>query len=402
MKRIFFVILLCFCMVGTLLAQKKSYRITFKWYQGNASCEGEMAYLTGFFGDERQVYDSAVVRKGISVFKGRNLPDGLYEVSVAGMEPHSLVISESRQFTYWTDGVSHIEGSAENLAYQLAYFSINTTDGYIPEPVDLEASSQGHDLVYKYLLLEYLGWEQCPYPDARLLRHPLFNQLISNKLQSEKINVIDSVFDRYGMDTEIGQYYMARVLKYYNMDNQPLYDEILVHLYDKYYVPSGLQLLSDTYERVLKRSIERKRRVLPGVVVPPLEALNTDGKKESTEDISHAYTVLWFWDPDCEDCQVETPALYEYYQEKADVYDFEVFAFSITQDVNRWKQMVAEWGLSWINTCDGLGGVNMDIVDYFSLVTTPASLLLDSENKIILRNFTLEELDEFLRKHYLE
>ena len=354
-----------------------------------------MAYLTGFYGDEVQVYDSVVVRKGTSVFKGKALPDGLYEVSVAGMEPYPLVISESRKFTYWTDCVSHIEGSAENLAYQQAHFGITTTDGYIPEPVDLETLSQGHDLVYKYLLLEYLGLERCPYPDARMLRHPLFNQLISNKLQSEKITVIDSVFDRYGMDTEIGQYYMAKVLKYYNMDNNVAYDDILLHLYDKYYLPNHLQLFSENYERRLLKGVERKRHMAIGAKVPPIEAKNDAGKTESTAAIQRPNIVVWFWDADCEDCLEETPILNRIYMEHQDDYDFEVFGYCITADVKRWREISKEMDIKFINTCDGLGGSNYDVIDHFNILTTPACLLIDQEHKIILRQFTLEELEEF-------
>ena len=99
-------------MISFCFAQQKPYRITIKWNSEGSSYDGKMSYLTGFHGDEVQVYDSVVVRKGTSVFKGKTLPDGLYEVSVSGMEPYPLVISESRKFTYWTDCVSHIEGSA--------------------------------------------------------------------------------------------------------------------------------------------------------------------------------------------------------------------------------------------------------------------------------------------------
>ena len=381
-------------MISSLYAQKKPYRITFKCNPSDQSFEGQTAYLTGYYGDEATVIDSAVIRKGTSVFKGKDLPDGLYEVTLPDMS-YTIVISESRKFTYWTDRLSHIEGSAENLAYQLAYFSINTTDGYIPEPVDLEASSQGHDLVYKYLLLEYLGLEQCPYPDARLLRHPLFNQLISNKLQSEKIDVIDSVFDRYGMDTEIGQYYMAKVLKYYNMDNNVAYDDILLHLYDKYYLPNHLQLFSENYERRLAKGVERKRHMAIGAKVPLIEAKNNAGKTESTSAIQRPNIVVWFWDADCEDCLEETPILNRMYMEHQDDYDFEVFGYCITADVKRWKQISEEMGIKFINTCDGLGGSNYDVIDYFNILTTPACLLMDQEHKIIMRQFTLEELEEF-------
>ena len=135
MNRCISAILLCFCMISFCFAQQKPYRITIKWNSEGSSYDGKMAYLTGFHGDEVQVYDSVVVRKGTSVFKGKSLPDGFYQVKAdyppldymnsgalpqGRRAPIDLVISESRKFTYWTDAAGHFEGSPENEAYQLA------------------------------------------------------------------------------------------------------------------------------------------------------------------------------------------------------------------------------------------------------------------------------------------
>ena len=127
MNRCISAILLCFCMISFCFAQQKPYRITIKWNNEGSSCDGKMAYLTGFHGDEVQVYDSVVVRKGTSVFKGKSLPDGLYQVKAGNANPIHLVISESRKFTYWNDAPAHIEGSAENEAYQMAHFRSTPT-----------------------------------------------------------------------------------------------------------------------------------------------------------------------------------------------------------------------------------------------------------------------------------
>ena len=410
MNRCISAILLCFCMISFCFAQQKPYRITIKWNSEGSSYDGKMSYLTGFHGDEVQVYDSVVVRKGTSVFKGKSLPDGFYQVKAdypshdysnlgalpqGRRAPIDLVISESRKFTYWTDAAGHFEGSPENEAYQLAHFQINTYDSRWPDITTLETASVGHDLVYKYLLLEYLGLDACTTPDARMLHHPLFNQLISDKLQSENITIIDSVFDRYSLETEIGQYYMVQTLKYYNMDNNVAYDDILLHLYDKYYLPSGLQLFSESYERRLKNGVTRKRHLAIGAQMPPLEAKSADGKLISTASIDRPNTVIWFWDADCEDCLEETPILNEMYEKYQEEYDFEVFGYCITADVKRWKQVSEEMGLKFINTCDGLGGSNYDVIDFFNILTTPACLLLDQDHKIIMRQFTLEQLEEF-------
>ena len=235
--------------------------------------------------------------------------------------------------------------------------------------------------------------------DSRLLRHPAFNRHITEKLMYADITAIDQTIEKFGAASEIGKYYLAKMLKHYNMDNNAPFDEILVHLYDKYYLPNHLQLYSDTYERTLKRAVMRKRHTLIGAEIPHLEAINADGKRETTENPQRSYTVIWFWDPDCEDCQEETPILHKMYAEHAEEYDFEVFALSLTADIERWKRISKEWGLTWPNTCSEMGETNYDFIDYFSIVTTPCCLLIDKDHKIIMRQFSLEQLEEFFQNN---
>lgn len=389
--------------ISTLLfafAQRHPYRITVNWGGCKAVAPTVMTYLAGYYGDETVVYDSVCVKNGVSVFKGKDLPDGYYEAVIPiewdRINNWPMVVSESRKFTYNTQSPGDFIGSDECRTYELAHFQINTEEGAgFFNKAFFDAQSYGHDLVYKYLLLEYMGLDSCTMPDARLLRHPLFNQLISNKLQSEKIEIIDSVFDRYGLDTEIGQYYIVKALKYYNMDNNVAYDDVLLHLYDKYYLPSNLQLFSENYERRLAKAVARKRHMAIGMEVPVIKSLNEEMKTESTSDISRKYTVVWFWDADCEDCLEETPILNRMYMDHTDEYDFDVFGYCITSDVDRWKKVSNEMNIQFVNTCDGLGGNGFDVIDYFNILTTPACILMDQHHKIIMRQFSLEELENF-------
>ena len=396
-RKIIPLLLIC---IGTMacFAQKKGYDIRVQ-LSDNPSTEGTTLYMTGFYGDESFIIDSTRIKKGLARFKsGALLPDGYYIITEQpGMACNRfyfpIVVEQNRKFSISSDVIS---GSVENQTYRNYLSAQEPKD---PIFINSLCEANPNALVSKYIKLETYGLDTCDQMESRLLRHPSFNRQISEKLMSADINSIDQVLDRFGATSEIGKYYLTKMMKFYNMDNNVQYDDILVHLYDKYYKANKLQLYSDTYERTLRRAVDRKRHTLVGAKIPYLEAVNADGKRESTQEPQRTYTVIWFWDPDCEDCQEETPILHKMYVEHAEEYDFEVFAHSLTADTERWKRTSKEWGLTWPNTCSEMGESNYDFIDYFNIVTTPCCLLIDKEHKIIMRQFSLEQLENFFQNN---
>jgi thiol-disulfide isomerase/thioredoxin len=106
------------------------------------------------------------------------------------------------------------------------------------------------------------------------------------------------------------------------------------------------------------------------------------------------YTVLWFWDPDCEHCVEYTPKLCEFYTKYNELYDFEVIAYSVTEDYDRWKKLIAEYQLYWYNTSYVIQEPNYDVVEYFNFNDTPAIFIIDKQHKIVARQFPVDELFE--------
>jgi len=171
----------------------------------------------------------------------------------------------------------------------------------------------------------------------------------------------------------------------------PAYDPILLYLYDRYDLTCWL----GDRARVAKRKMDVVQRLAPGAQIPELTAYDINGKQHSTNDIQTKYTVLWFWDPDCDHCQEETPILHDIYQKQADDLGFEVFAVEVNDDYDRWKAFSEKHGLNdWINLSTSMGETSVDYIEYFDIVTTPVILLIDNENNhtIIARQTTLEEL----------
>ena len=183
----------------------------------------------------------------------------------------------------------------------------------------------------------------------------------------------------------------------YWASGEPAYDPILLHLYDKYNLPCCL----GDRARIAKRKIDVVRKLAPGAQIPELTAYDINGKQHSTNEIQTKYTILWFWDPDCDHCQEMTPVLHDLYQEKADELDFEVFAVEVNDDYERWTAFSEKHGLDdWINLSTSMGETSEDFIEYFDIVTTPVILLIDNEKDhvIIARQITLEEVEQMMMR----
>ena len=122
----------------------------------------------------------------------------------------------------------------------------------------------------------------------------------------------------------------------------------------------------------------------------------------TSNDITTKYTVLWFWDPDCDHCQEQTPILHQYYNELSDSLDFEVFAVEVNDDYDRWKAFSEKHELNdWINLSTSMGEPNVDFIDYFDIVTTPVVLLIDNSDgyAIKARQISLEEIIDLMKNN---
>ena len=182
----------------------------------------------------------------------------------------------------------------------------------------------------------------------------------------------------------------------FDKTGDPYYEPVLLHIYDTY----DRGWIPEDQERRIKRQMDRIRKLAPGAKIPELTAFDIDGKQHSTTDIQTKYTLLWFWDPDCDHCQEETPILHDLYQKEADKLNFEVFAVEVNDDYDRWKSFSEKHGLNdWINLSTSMGETSVDFIEYFDIVTTPVILLIDNENNhtIIARQTTLEEIMRLMK-----
>lgn len=397
------------------------------------------------FGNWRLI-DSTEVRNGKATFRKKSpsksqdevaewLHKGFYDISGESLFPIQVIINQQTNFEIEWDVhnpnqfTNHtIKKSDENQLKKTVAFTWNEQqDAFEGAKAAAElTSAMPQSFLGQYYLLEdeILKTAQSDDPavyfaigsaspsefhhvlslvdftDARLchtssLLFPFIKDyLTSDNRESvaEIITEVDSILTRAARG---GRYqcglYAQWLYGIFDRTGDPYYEPVMLHIYDTY----DRGWIPEDQERRIKRQMDRIRKLAPGAQIPELTAFDIDGKQHSTNEIQTKYTILWFWDPDCDHCQEETPILHDLYQKEADHLNFEVFAVEVNDDYDRWKAFSEKHGLGdWINLSTSMGETSVDYIEYFDIVTTPVILLIDNENNhtIIARQMTLDEI----------
>lgn len=435
----FFVSLLCtfLIFIGVANAQNttvQGYEIKIQ----TINVEENYMYLQAYYGQEAYVFDSAKVKghKNI-VFKNKKrvIPSGIYTLTDRfGNEYLDLIINKDRYFTVIglsldrLNTTAMVSGSIENtqfVEFQKQWSTIGSEDSGIPQ-IFYESTPEsflGHYIKAKYyinpmlpkldekdttdasgqyqLLIDHY-FDHYTFDDARLLRSPIYLDLKNyffEVLPQEPQLMVQKANEFLGKfkDQESYEYYTALLLSLFEHSvNNMVNDQVFVELFDKHCANKSISTIPEDLLGYYKRSVERKRRLLPGKTVPALVSYDINNAKHSTADIDKDLIILWFWDADCDECIVETPKLNEFYKEFANYYNLEIYAVAITDDLEKWDKFCKNNDLQWINVNYYMNDPNYDFIEYFDLITTPVIYLLDKKHTIITRDFPLEEIHEKL------
>lgn len=402
----------------------------------NPNLNGETLYLCGNYGDQLFIVDSAIVKKGIAAFHNKKavLPCGVYTLCkrpenhfmdgvnsfiavVLNKSNKSSIVQKGSDFAYINSELAFSDSEESELLGR--FFNRYFHSDAIANPqtskaiIDDFVKTSPESFVSKFILASF-GWyadnelrkTSCqdalmdvPYVDfsePRLLYSPIplfwtYKSIADCEIHDSDvlIQLADSILNRCSNELT-RNYFVEQFFKLFD-NHDPDQDPVLIHLYDSY----DHSWIQEGSERRIERKIQNLRKITPGAQIPELISHDVDGKAHSTNDISTKYTVLWFWDPDCDHCQEMTPILHQMYQEHAEDWNFEVFAVEVNDDHDRWvafSDLHQLW--DWVNLSTSMGEANIDYIEYFDIVTTPVIFLVDNSHNhtIKARQVTLDEL----------
>lgn len=427
MKKVNLILVLILGAIFSLFSQKNSYKIDIKIIDVPDS----VLYLVGHYGNHTVCIDTALVNKKFSVqFTGNEpLPSGIYAIQNKDQKNYiELIIDKQRYFSVSTSMAQlmkkrEYKGSEENELFfevQKAAFLNVLIPISVKSIIEQFSNISPNTLLSKYLkailplkipdeiekdsikTLQYRiehFFDDIDINDIRLLHVPF----VAEKVLSYFVDVLPqeptllnhhiSTFLDNIENKEVFNFYLEQLFQHYSgygIDCD--LDAVAVNLYDSYCVPGLCCFISPDFERIIWKKIDRKRKLLPGQPIPPIEAYNENGVLIRTNELSCKFTIIWFWEPDCGSCIELTPVLNDFYHTYKPTLDFEVYAIALTDDEQTWKEFIEEHHLDWVNVSFAHGDMNYDLINYFDIMTTPCLVLIDSQHKILSRQLSFDKM----------
>lgn len=243
--------------------------------------------------------------------------------------------------------------------------------------------------------------------DERLLRTPILyarlNTFFTNVViqSADSINKeIDRVINKCQKNYKVFQFVAVYLFNHFRESEIMGHDAVMVKLADDIYLSGKADWVTKEFKDDLKKQIDLIRPNLIGKKAQDLVMDSYKGIFVSLYDVSKEFTILYFWEPDCGHCQVETPKLKAYY-DKAKNESIEVFAVCTTADKAKWTKYIEDNKLTWINGWDPKRDSHFDY--YYNVQSTPMVYILDKNKKIIAKKLAVEDIGSYIdnyRKFY--
>jgi thiol-disulfide isomerase/thioredoxin len=248
-------------------------------------------------------------------------------------------------------------------------------------------------------------WDDFDFNDTRLL----YSRVYPGKLQAyyeqyssarpdSVIQSAELVFEKCKQNKDVFRYNIEWLTKQMEFRRTGGTDNVIVHLYDKYYSKDTSLADLATRERI-KNKAELYRPNLINNIAPKFELLNNKDSLIVLDSIKSKFTVLYFFSPFCAPCKEKTPvvadAVKDYIGKGA-----QLLAITIDEDKEVWKEWAKGTNPSWVHL--SAGGKDSQIQKKYAAYNLPMIYILDENKKIIGKNIRPEDLGRLLKIGLME
>ena len=133
-----------------------------------------------------------------------------------------------------------------------------------------------------------------------------------------------------------------------------------------------------------------------GAIGQNITAPNLQGEMESLYDLKKELTVLFIFNPDCENCQQEAPKVVKVYNEWKGRID--VYGMCIDTDLARCKTFMEKYNMTWHNIVDETYESKYN--QKYHIDITPEIYVLDKDHKVIAKDLKGDQLEEIFNRHF--
>lgn len=274
-------------------------------------------------------------------------------------------------------------------------------DPEVPDAPLLPNGKKDSLFSYRYYRAHY--WDMYDFSDDRLLRTPIYHAKLDQYLTKvvpqfpdTLISEIGVIIDKSKANKEVFKYTVWYLTHYYETSQVMGMDAVFVSIVDKVYVPGDAFWVSDNVKSKIIERAEKMRPNLIGKTAPELILLGTDNQLISMQSIPATYTILYFWDPSCGHCKVETPKLVDYYNKVKDSLDLKIYSVCSDTSLTNWKNYIAEKKMDAFINVNGTRTAKGNFHDLYDIYSTPVVYVLDSKKRIIGKRIPVDQIGNFL------
>lgn len=231
-------------------------------------------------------------------------------------------------------------------------------------------------------------FENMMFDDPRLTRFEIFYE----RLDEYMANYIDNGSTQ-GLTESVGNI-MRRV------ENSNVKSSIALYLSEQFREiqnPDMSEYILETYysescELALANNwadrVAELKSASVGSMAPEITLLDESGFPRSLSSIAEKKAIIiYFWSSRCQYCTEAMPKLVDFHRQFASQ-GFEVYAVSLDDSRELWKQYLNAVKTDWVNVCQG---DENEVLLTYAVRGTPTYIVLDKEMRIQLRSHNLNE-----------
>ena len=269
------------------------------------------------------------------------------------------------------------------------------------------------DSTYPFYFVKNHFWDNVVFNDNRLVRTPFFeaklDEYFKNYVSREPDSIIEEVQYMLTVAKTGNEIYPFLLFKFTNKYITPEFmgqDKVFLHIYQNFFAKGDTTLLNEASKKsITERAYSMMANQL-GLAAPPLVINDITDKKISLYDIASPYTFVAFWDPTCSHCKVEIPRVDSFYKAIWSKLNVKVLSVNINfKELTAWKTFIKENKLAgWMHAYQTEADLNKEIQQgkpttirqLYDVFKTPTFYLLDANKKIIAKNLSIEQFNDFL------
>ena len=276
----------------------------------------------------------------------------------------------------------------------------------LPNPPVLANGSIDSTFQYRYYQAHF--FDNFNLADDALIRlpKPIYTEKLAEYFEKLFIpqpdtimNAISHLAEKVKGNPETYKYLVWNALLNYQNPKIMGLDEVYVRIYDTYFASGEMDFwVSESIKKSLKEQADKYRLSLVGQTAKNLVMQDQNLVLRSLYDIKKKYTIIFFFDPDCGHCKVETPKLVDFYNQNRNRFDIEVYAVSADTSMQKMKTYIKEMKMPWI-TVNGPRSTVGSYHNLYDAFTTPTMYILDEKKKIIAKKPPIERLTDFFENY---